>query len=396
MSGDRRLPRIARAGLFALALATPRAAAAQEAHLVADINVAPGGASSEPRDLLRAGDTVYFSAADAAHGRELWKTDGTPLGTVLVKDLAPGPAAGSPRGFTMLHETLFFFADDPTSGTALWRSDGTAHGTVPVRAVPGGAPFADGHMREAGDVLFFRAGDAANPRLWRSDGTAAHTEPVAGPWPDDGALLPDVSVDPMALGNALLFITVDAATARARLWRTVGTEASTSVLMTADPGMPGAFPALSRLSRLGEAAYFTANDGGAHGLYRTDGTAAGTILVAALPGQPDGLTAVNDRLFFKVQPDDPACTSCRYLWKSDGTTAGTRLVTTVDIDTIRRPPFLASGARVFFGDDGAAVGGTPSLWSTDGTPAQTHPVQPPPRLASSSPPSLRAPVAARR
>jgi ELWxxDGT repeat protein len=374
MSRDRRLPRIARAALLALLLAPPRAAAAQQAHLVADLNVTPGGASSEPRDLLRAGDTVYFSAADAAHGRELWKTDGTAAGTVLVKDLAPGPAAGSPRGFTMLHETLFFFADDPTNGTALWRSNGTALGTELVRAVTGGAPFADGHMREAGDVLFFLGGDAGDPSLWRSDGTAAHTDRVTGPWADGYALLPDGDVDPMALGNALLFITVDAATDRARLWRTVGTEASTSEVMAVDPGMPGQGRALSRLARLGDAVYFTANDGGTWGLYRTDGTAAGTTFVGPTPGQPDGLTAVNGMLLFQLTYSGASCPGCPILVRSDGTAAGSGAVdlNPISVDTTRRPPFVASGGGVFFG---SAVE-TPSLWTTDGTALKTYAVQP--------------------
>ena len=34
--------------------------------------------------------TLYFSANDNAHGQELWKSDGTAAGTVMVKDINPG------------------------------------------------------------------------------------------------------------------------------------------------------------------------------------------------------------------------------------------------------------------------------------------------------------------
>ncbi len=38
-------------------------------------------------DLTNVGGTLYFSANDGASGVELWKSDGTVDGTVLVKDI---------------------------------------------------------------------------------------------------------------------------------------------------------------------------------------------------------------------------------------------------------------------------------------------------------------------
>ena len=40
-----------------------------------------------PRYLTNVGGTLFFSANDGTNGGELWKSDGTAAGTVLVKDI---------------------------------------------------------------------------------------------------------------------------------------------------------------------------------------------------------------------------------------------------------------------------------------------------------------------
>src|SRR5262245_40698422 len=54
--------------------------------LVRDIN--PGPANATPQLLVTDGGTVFFTAEDGIHGRELWISDGT--GAELVKDIVPG------------------------------------------------------------------------------------------------------------------------------------------------------------------------------------------------------------------------------------------------------------------------------------------------------------------
>src|SRR6266576_2726596 len=62
------------------------------AQMVADVY--PGNLSSNPTSLTNVNGTLYFIADDGVHGRELWKSDGTPQGTTLVRDINPGAASG--------------------------------------------------------------------------------------------------------------------------------------------------------------------------------------------------------------------------------------------------------------------------------------------------------------
>ena len=65
-----------------------------------------------PLDLINAGGMLYFSADDYFHGRELWKSDGTPEGTGLVSDFIAGTGDGWPvplgvaNGFSEFMEPL--------------------------------------------------------------------------------------------------------------------------------------------------------------------------------------------------------------------------------------------------------------------------------------------------
>ncbi len=100
--------------------------------LVKDIN--PGPAGSDPMELTDFKNTLFFTANDGTHGRELWKSNGTTAGTVLVKDVAPG-AWGNVSFLSATADSLFFVNRENADGGSFheyWRSDGTGAGTVLV------------------------------------------------------------------------------------------------------------------------------------------------------------------------------------------------------------------------------------------------------------------------
>lgn len=91
---------------------------------VADIN--PGAWGSDPSGFVVRQGVAHFAAGSASHGRELWRSDGTPAGTWLVADLQPGTGDGSPACLFWFRDRLYFHS---FTARTLWQSDGTTQGT---------------------------------------------------------------------------------------------------------------------------------------------------------------------------------------------------------------------------------------------------------------------------
>ena len=93
--------------------------------LLTDIH--PGIMSSNADHLTFVGDTLYFEANNGLNGTELWKSDGTASGTLMVKEINPGIGNDDLSLLTAVGNNLFFRANDGIHGTELWKSDGFWH-----------------------------------------------------------------------------------------------------------------------------------------------------------------------------------------------------------------------------------------------------------------------------
>lgn len=90
------------------------------AYLLRDINTVPVTLGSNPSGFLAVGTTVFFTASNATTGEELWKSDGTASGTVLVKDLTSDSGGSNPSGMTLVGNLLYVTATTKTVGTELF------------------------------------------------------------------------------------------------------------------------------------------------------------------------------------------------------------------------------------------------------------------------------------
>jgi ELWxxDGT repeat protein len=142
------------------------------------------------------GGTLFFSATDGSHGYQLWQSNGTSAGTLLVADINPTPYGGSnPQNLTNVGGTLFFRATDGSHGYELWQSNGTAAGTVLVADI-NPTPYASSspqNLTNVGGTLFFSATDGSHGyQLWQSNGTSAGTALVNDITPGTSGSYPPV------------------------------------------------------------------------------------------------------------------------------------------------------------------------------------------------------------
>ena len=96
---------------------------------VAAPDLTAGNCQTLRPSLTNVNGTLFFVANDGTHGLELWKSDGTASGTVMVMAAL---FSANPYFLTDVNGTLFFTATDGTNGIELWKSDGTLAGTVMV------------------------------------------------------------------------------------------------------------------------------------------------------------------------------------------------------------------------------------------------------------------------
>ncbi|MGB3300270.1 MAG: S-layer homology domain-containing protein [Phormidesmis sp.] len=330
-------------------------------------------------------DYLFFIAAlgsgetAAKESTALWRTDGTPEGTMALQPLGD-VSNGLVRSW---QNRVYFTASTPETGQELWVSNGTPAGTQLLLKdiYPGAESSAASIVGRTETTVFMLANAAEGLGLWATAGTPESTRLVkqlssqsqriddAIYVESEGRLFFSAPTQPPASGSS--------AGSLSELWVTDGTESGTrSVGKRLSSHLIGATAFKGRL-------FFSERGLGGNELWVSDGTALGTyqllditpgtttILAPCAPPPPEftgesscpppfnspnstspkSLTVQGDFLYFMA--------SGGRLFRTDGTGQGIELVKALDSREGLPSDIVALGQQILF----VTYGDRPQLWT---------------------------------
>jgi ELWxxDGT repeat protein len=349
-------------GILSLLLLTSPTTLWAIGHPFAVKEINPGGNAIDPytvNPFVTIGDHILFAADDGSKGTELWVSDGSASGTVLLKEINPGAAGAYPQFLTPLNGKVVFRATEPASGTELWVTDGTTDGTQMLADIyPGTSGSAPQKFARVGNILYFVASTATGSKLWKTDGTPAGTVPATEFTPSFYSFIESVTADN---GKLLVVTCLSSMTISWELWQ-IDPAAGTTSRITTVLRQP------KNVTPCGGKMFFSlVTEAYGDELWVTDGTESGTTLVKDIhpsgSATPSQLFCLAGTLYFSA--GEPA--TGIELWKSDGTQSGTLLVKDINPGSASSYPWglkAFNGKLVLQASDGTTGG---ELWISDGS-----------------------------
>lgn len=314
--------------------------------------------------LFNSGDKIYFNLNISATGYETWITDGTAVGTKLLKDILPGPATGNPREFVKVGNTIFFNANDSNFNTKLWKTDGTEAGTTLVaNTIEGNSSYFLAAKIDYNNQLYFSSSNS----LYRTDGNTITL------------VKPGFSIygNIVKMNNLMYFVRQNGS--EFELWKSDGTADGTEKVKTVF-NFPEYYYLNVKILAGASKIYFQLSIDRNNAFenitqhWVSDGTTAGTVNINTLNSNfstgsiNNQLAVVGDNYYFIAYD----ATNGFELWKSNGTSVGTLMVKNINKAIASSAPlqFTALGNDIFFSADDIKYGR--EIWKTDGTAANTQ------------------------
>jgi ELWxxDGT repeat protein len=233
-----------------------------------------------PWGLTTLGGNLFFVATQDADGSQLWKTDGTTNTQVTTNGIASTKSSNALPIFE-LDGTMYFSADDGT-GSQLWKTDGTEGNTMTV-----GADIPTANGVELNNEYYYSLGNSTNDELWKTDGTTFTS-----------VFTVENNISDLTVSGSNIFFVTYTAAEGVELWVSDGTSAPEIIDLVSGTGatQPGS------LTDVNGTLYFQGLDinNGSVGLWKSDGTFAGTTVVFSDDYDISNLSRSGDDLFFVV------------------------------------------------------------------------------------------------
>ncbi len=326
------------------------------------------------RNIYNGNDICYFVKSGGIFGTELWRTLNTYFGEfpILVSDVFKGATGSYPAYLTAFKGKLVFAAADEKKGYELFMTGGNAFNTnlvkdintVATKSSNAGFNFSNGlgykGMAEIGDQVLFNAYERVHGyELYKSDGTPGGTELLNDVVPgEDGFNVQEF----ISKNNAVYFIAQ--LKDRAAIYKTNGNKKGLKKITPDYSSIPS-----FAVTNNGLVFYTIYNSSSSlYELWRSDGTGAGTYLLSPAAYNLSYLTTIGNMALF-VAGD---AMNGNELWKSDGSLAGTTLVRDINPGSNGSYPagmFPYKNEVYFSAEDGTSA--NPSFWKSNGTQAGT-------------------------
>ena len=354
---------------------------------------------------------IVFMHSTPDYGKELWVSDGTTAGTILLRDINPGPADSTPYLFTLLDDVVYFRANS----NQIWRTDGTIGGTYMMVNNP--QITNPSNFVKTQNFIFFYEGTAGNScchSLWKmntnpnsetlvtptdnftdvsaisvfdydSDVILFNAKTVSNGWAiwrsNGGVSLMVKDLDTNSSDSAQKGVGIKVGSdyyfagftrtgnIGLELWKTDGTTPNTNLIkdiLVDDYYYNAGSP--SNFIKVGATIYFTAKDN-TNGieLWKTNGTEIGTQMIKDVYqgnnnnfNPPQALTEFNNQLYFAQ--GDISNTGIQ-IWKSNGTETGTTKVTNLPNAFFTGYEMFATDNNLYFSFNDSVSGG--ELWKLD-------------------------------
>lgn len=267
--------------------------------------------------------TVYFTPG---HG-ELWKSDGTTSGTILLRDfheieyIGHGGYGGG---------RAIFLVRTSSNATELWRSNGTTTGTNKLRTMNPNSTlgaFVYPPKVTLNSIFYFPGNDGEHGvELWRSDGTAVGTYIVKDIAQNDYNV---VDIHKMFNHNDKLYFTANTPNGYVGLYESNGTSEGTTLVN----GVRGETQA--ELIPYGDSFLNVSGHQSGNGVLHIDGA-----FLKTLSDEPE-----SGIFYYVITNNVVYFTYGRSLWRTDGTACGTVKMTSVK----NVYPMVLNGSDLIFG-----------------------------------------------